>query len=217
MRVALITGGASGFGKEVARRLVRRGDSVVLCDVNDADGQAVADELGATYLHCDVSDYDEVVATTKAAEEVHGGLDMVFLNAGISTGCGIGDDFDLARYRRAMGINLDGQRDVLGMWVGPTGGEGAKFWMTALTELRSRGVGDVFIVCCDGLKGLPESIRATWPLAEVQLRRALQISLGDPVALVESPFAAGLLALAAVALVAPFALQGLARFKASED
>lgn len=69
----------------------------------------------------------------------------------------------------AMGINLDGERDVLGMWVGPTGGEGAKFWMTVLTELRNRGIQDTFIVCCDGLKGLPESIRSTWPLADVQL------------------------------------------------
>ena len=69
----------------------------------------------------------------------------------------------------AMGVNLDGERDVLGMWVGPTGGEGAKFWMTVLTELRNRGIADTFIVCCDGLKGLPESIRATWPLADVQL------------------------------------------------
>jgi transposase-like protein len=70
----------------------------------------------------------------------------------------------------AMGINLDGQRDVLGMWVGPSGGgEGAKFWMTVLTELRNRGIQDTFIVCCDGLKGLPDAIRATWPLAEVQL------------------------------------------------
>jgi putative transposase len=69
----------------------------------------------------------------------------------------------------AMGVNMDGERDVLGMWVGPTGGEGAKFWMTVLTELRNRGVADTFIVCCDGLKGLPESIRATWPLADVQL------------------------------------------------
>ena len=42
----------------------------------------------------------------------------------------------------AMGVNLDGERDVLGMWVGPTGGEGAKFWMTVLTELRNRGIGD---------------------------------------------------------------------------
>jgi putative transposase len=69
----------------------------------------------------------------------------------------------------AMGINLDGERDVLGMWVGPPGGEGAKFWMSLLTELRNRGVRDTFVVCCDGLKGLPDAIRATWPLADVQL------------------------------------------------
>lgn len=69
----------------------------------------------------------------------------------------------------AMGVNLDGHREVLGMWVGPTGGEGAKFWAGILTELRNRGVNDTFIVCCDGLKGLPDAIRATWPLAEVQL------------------------------------------------
>ena len=69
----------------------------------------------------------------------------------------------------AMGVNLNGERDVLGMWVGPTGGEGAKFWAGILTELRNRGVTDTFIVCCDGLKGLPDAIRATWPLAEVQL------------------------------------------------
>jgi Transposase, Mutator family len=65
----------------------------------------------------------------------------------------------------AMGINLDGERDVLGLWVGPAGGEGAKFWMSLLTELRNRGVQDTFIVCCDGLKGLPDAIRATWPHA----------------------------------------------------
>jgi putative transposase len=69
----------------------------------------------------------------------------------------------------AMGINLEGERDVLGLWVGPPGGEGAKFWMSLLTELRNRGVQDTFVVCCDGLKGLPDAIRATWPLAEVQL------------------------------------------------
>ena len=69
----------------------------------------------------------------------------------------------------AMGVNLNGERDVLGMWVGPGGGEGAKFWAGILTELRNRGVTDTFIVCCDGLKGLPDAIRATWPAAEVQL------------------------------------------------
>jgi transposase-like protein len=69
----------------------------------------------------------------------------------------------------AMGINLDGERDVLGLWVGPTGGEGAKYWAGVLGELRNRGIHDTFIVCCDGLKGLPDAIRATWPLADVQL------------------------------------------------
>src|SRR5581483_1223142 len=68
----------------------------------------------------------------------------------------------------AIGVNLDGERDVLGLWLGPVGGEGAKQWATMLTELRNRGLQDALIVCCDGLKGLPESIRLTWPLATVQ-------------------------------------------------
>lgn len=68
----------------------------------------------------------------------------------------------------AVGVTLEGERDVLGMWVG-TGGEGAKTWMTWLAELRNRGVEDVLIACCDGLKGLPESITNIWPFADVQL------------------------------------------------
>jgi transposase-like protein len=67
-----------------------------------------------------------------------------------------------------IGVNLDGERDVLGLWLGPTGGEGAKQWMTMLSELKNRGVADALIVCCDGLKGLPDAIRVTWPEATVQ-------------------------------------------------
>lgn len=67
-----------------------------------------------------------------------------------------------------MGITMDGQRDVLGMWTGPSGGEGAKQWMSMLTELRNRGMLDACIVCCDGLKGLPDAINAVWPQAVVQ-------------------------------------------------
>ena len=48
----------------------------------------------------------------------------------------------------AMGINMDGERDVLGLWVGPTGGESAKYWLGVLTELRNRGVNDVLVLCC---------------------------------------------------------------------
>lgn len=68
----------------------------------------------------------------------------------------------------AMGITVDGQRDVLGMWVGPSGGEGAKQWMGMLTELKNRGVKDVLIACCDGLTGLPQAITAVWPDCTVQ-------------------------------------------------
>ena len=69
----------------------------------------------------------------------------------------------------AMGINMDGERDILGLWVGPTGGESAKFWLGVLSELKNRGVEDVLMLCCDGLKGLPDSARAVWPMVDVQL------------------------------------------------
>jgi putative transposase len=69
----------------------------------------------------------------------------------------------------AIGIDCDGAKQVLGLWVGPTTGESAKFWMSVLSEIRSRGVADVCIVCCDGLTGLPDAISVVWPLAVVQL------------------------------------------------
>jgi transposase-like protein len=67
----------------------------------------------------------------------------------------------------AIGVNLRGEKDVLGLWAG-TGGEGAKFWMSVLTDLRNRGVRDTFFVVCDGLKGLPEVVGNVWPQAVVQ-------------------------------------------------
>ncbi|MFF2386277.1 IS256 family transposase [Streptomyces sp. NPDC058108] len=67
----------------------------------------------------------------------------------------------------AVGVDMDGRKDVLGLWVGSEG-EGATTWMAVLSELRNRGVEDVCIVACDGLKGLPEAITATWPRATVQ-------------------------------------------------
>jgi len=68
----------------------------------------------------------------------------------------------------AIGVDLDGHKDILGMWAGDGDGESAKFWMSVLTELRNRGIYDVFFVVCDGLKGLPDSVNAVWPLATVQ-------------------------------------------------
>lgn len=62
---------------------------------------------------------------------------------------------------------MDGHKDVLGLWMG-TGGEGAKFWMSVLIDLKNRGVADVFFLVCDGLKGLPEVVTNVWPRTIVQ-------------------------------------------------
>ena len=67
----------------------------------------------------------------------------------------------------AIGVTLAGDKEVLGLWAGQ-GGEGAKFWMSVLTDLRNRGIKDVFFVVCDGLKGLPEVVANAWPQAIVQ-------------------------------------------------
>src|SRR5271169_4179874 len=67
----------------------------------------------------------------------------------------------------AIGVTLAGEKDILGLWAG-TGGEGAKFWMSVLTDLKNRGIRDVFFVVCDGLKGLPDVVASVWPQAIVQ-------------------------------------------------
>ena len=66
-----------------------------------------------------------------------------------------------------IGVTVHGERDILGLWAGD-GGEGAKFWLQVLTELKNRGVTDVCIAVCDGLKGLPDAITTVWELATVQ-------------------------------------------------
>jgi len=67
----------------------------------------------------------------------------------------------------ALGITMSGHKEVLGMWAAPS--EGAKFWLHVLTELKNRGVRDIFIGCVDGLKGFPEAMEAVFPATQVQL------------------------------------------------
>jgi len=66
----------------------------------------------------------------------------------------------------ALGINADGKKEILGLWL--EANEGAKFWLKVITELKNRGVDDIFIACCDGLKGFPEAIEAVFPRTVVQ-------------------------------------------------
>jgi transposase-like protein len=68
----------------------------------------------------------------------------------------------------AVGVDLDGRKHVLGIWIGDSKGEGSKFWLSVLSQLKNRGVDDVLIVVCDGLNGLPDAIEAVWPYAKVQ-------------------------------------------------
>lgn len=68
----------------------------------------------------------------------------------------------------AVGVDLDGCKHILGLWIGPGEGEGARFWMSVLAELKNRGIADVLICCCDGLSGLPAAITTTWPATTVQ-------------------------------------------------
>jgi putative transposase len=67
----------------------------------------------------------------------------------------------------AIGVTVDGERDILGLWAGE-GGEGAKYWAHVLTEIKNRGVGDVCILVCDGLTGLPDAVNSVWPQTIVQ-------------------------------------------------
>ncbi len=66
-----------------------------------------------------------------------------------------------------LGVTMEGQKELLGMWIAQT--EGAKFWLQVVTELKNRGVEDIFIACVDGLKGFPEAIEAVFPRTQVQL------------------------------------------------
>ncbi len=68
----------------------------------------------------------------------------------------------------AIGVDLAGHKDVLGLWAGTGNGESAKFWLHVLSELKNRGIQDVFFIVCDGLKGLPDSVGTAFPQAIVQ-------------------------------------------------
>ena len=107
-KVVLITGGAGGLGSAAARAVAARVARVMVSDVDAEGGAAVAEEVGGEFLRCDVSSLEENRAMFDATVEKFGGLDHIYLNAGVASGIGLGDDFDVDTYRRVMGINLDG-------------------------------------------------------------------------------------------------------------
>jgi NAD(P)-dependent dehydrogenase (short-subunit alcohol dehydrogenase family) len=159
-KVALITGGASGLGRATALAFAEAGAEVVVADLDEAAGQEVAALVGGHFVACDVSDLDANRAMVDFAVERCGGLDVVYLNAGVASGCGVGEDFDLALYRRANGANLDGV--VFGTH-------------TVLPALKARGGGAIVATASlAGLTAVPfDPIYASNKHAVVGLARSL--------------------------------------------
>jgi NAD(P)-dependent dehydrogenase (short-subunit alcohol dehydrogenase family) len=107
-KAALVTGGASGLGLATARSLAASGAQVLVVDLDAEGAFAAAAEIGGEAFAADVSKLDENLAMVAEAERLFGRLDFVYLNAGVSSGIGLDESFDLEQYRRVMGVNLDG-------------------------------------------------------------------------------------------------------------
>lgn len=170
-KVALVTGAAHGIGAALAERLAGRGASVVIADVDVVAAEEVASAVGGLAVRCDVSSPADNEAAVAAAVERFGGLDLAVLNAGVVTGCGLGDDFDPQRYGRVRSVNLDGP--VLGLHA---------VW----PALRARGGGDVIVTSSmaalapmaddplyaatkAGVLALVRALAPTWAAAGVRL------------------------------------------------
>lgn len=106
-KVAVVTGGCSGIGLATVRRFVEEGAKVVVGDLDDARGAEIADELGITYVHVNVTSKDEVDALFKAAKDTYGSVDIAFNNAGISPPEDDSIlDTDLDAWRKVQEVNL---------------------------------------------------------------------------------------------------------------
>jgi NAD(P)-dependent dehydrogenase (short-subunit alcohol dehydrogenase family) len=143
-KVALLTGGAGGIGRATALAAAEAGAVVVVADWDEEGGRQVAEQVGGHFFKVDVRDLDANKAMVAFAVDQAGGVDHVFLNAGVATGTWFGPDFDVELYRRAMAINLDGV--AFGV-------------QAALPALRSRGGGSIVATASlAGLTGMPNDV-----------------------------------------------------------
>lgn len=105
-KTAVVTGAGSGFGEGIARRFVEEGATVLVADVDDAKGQAVADAIGAAFIHADVSRSDDVRAMMDRAAGAFGGLDIIVNNAGVAQRNQPMLDVDEATFERIYAVNV---------------------------------------------------------------------------------------------------------------
>ncbi|MFI5955522.1 SDR family oxidoreductase [Cryptosporangium sp. NPDC051539] len=159
-KAAWVTGGAGGIGAAVARRLAAQDYRVLVTDVDEDGGAAVAEEIGGVFRRCDVTVPDDSLSAVSAAVSEFGGLDLAFLNAGVATRFGLEEGFSPEAYRKVMAINLDGV--VYGVHA-------------ALPALKARGGGNIVATASlAGLTAVPfDPIYGANKAAVVGLVRAL--------------------------------------------
>jgi NAD(P)-dependent dehydrogenase (short-subunit alcohol dehydrogenase family) len=165
-KVAIVTGGAGGIGSATCRVLAGAGARVLVADIDERGARRVAGEFDGEAFVADVSRLEDNQALVAAAVERLGGVDLVYLNAGVATGFGVGQDFEPERYRRVMGINLDGV--VFGTHA-------------ALPALEARGGGAIVATASlAGLTGVPfDPLYAANKHAVVGLARSLGPALAE--------------------------------------
>ena len=163
-KVALLTGGAGGIGRATALQLAEAGAVVVVADWDEEAGREVASQVDGRFFRVDVRSLEANQAMVEFVISECGGLDHVFLNAGVATGTWFGDDFDVELYRRAMAINLDGV--AFGV-------------QASLGALRTRGGGSIVATASlAGLTGMPmDPVYTANKHAVVGLVRALAPAL----------------------------------------
>lgn len=166
-QVALVTGGASGLGRAASEALARAGARVLVVDIDEDGGREVARRIDGEFFSADVSQLEDNVAMVAAAVDRWGRLDLVYLNAGLATGFGVDESFDLERYRRVMGVNLDGV--VFGTHA-------------VLPAFEAAGAGGAIVATASlaGLTGVPpDPLYCANKHAVVGLARALGPALAD--------------------------------------
>jgi NAD(P)-dependent dehydrogenase (short-subunit alcohol dehydrogenase family) len=107
-QVAVITGGAQGIGYAVAKRMIENGAKVVIWDFDTDLAQASASELGATALHCDVSDWDSVQAAAQQTENQLGRIDVLVNSAGVAGANAVVEEYPIEEWNKIMAVNLNG-------------------------------------------------------------------------------------------------------------
>ncbi len=161
-KVCLITGGASGIGEATARLFAAEGARVVITDLQDAKGEAVAAEIGGTYHHQDVSDEGRWTEIVQAVTDAHGRLDVLINNAGVFAGASI-EDTTLELWNKVLAVNLTGvmlgcKHALTVMKANPGGPKGSIVNVSSITGFIGLASGAAYTASKGGVRLLTKSV-----------------------------------------------------------